>query len=314
MIGRAALIVLALAAVAAAADEAPISTQSALPAGVWAIVDSHTITKEDVVKKTKNLPSFVPKDQGESIVLDELIDEIILGEGLDRDGVGPSSVSEGEIEKFVDEVRTNAKRMGDELDAQLAKQGVTLDELKTKIRIQLAFKKRIENDATEDALRAWFAKHELEVAGEVRATQILIAPRGDDTVTFQRAIAVLAQVKPDGSNVGALARARSDDANAPLDSGDLDFFGSGSGVAPPEVVAACFELGKKGLVPRPVRSREGYHVIYVTDTRFTEPPSFEKHKENVRQRFLYEHAQELRKAWRAAAHLELAPDAPKIAR
>src|SRR5581483_212342 len=209
--------------------------------------------------------------------------------------------------------REQAKRMGQDLDARAKAEGLSIDEMKTKIRMRLAFQKRREKDATEEALRAWFAKHELELAGEVRATAILLAPRrgADDTATFQRAVQVLAKMKADGSNAAQLAREVSDDPNAPLDGGDLDFFGAGAGVAPPEVVAACFAHGKTGLVPRPVRSRLGYHVIYVTATRFLEPAVFEKHRGQVQQRFLADRALELHKLWRAAEVIEIAPDAPK---
>ncbi len=278
----------------------------------WATVDSRTITKEDVLRKTKFLPAFVAPEERAGIVLDGMIDEVVLAAGLDRDGAA-SSVTEAEIEKLLDEQRQQAKRMGDDLDTRLKAEGVTLDEVKAKFRIALAFKKRVEKDATDDALRAWFTKHELEVAGQLRATQILIAPRpgSDDTATFQRAVAVLAKVKPDGSNVAALARDLSDESNAPLDSGDLDWFGAGSGVAPPEVVEACYARGKKGLVPKPIRTRRGYYIVFVTGTRFLEPAAFEKHRGQVQQRFIYERASELRKAWRAAARIELAPDAPR---
>ncbi|MEZ0228202.1 MAG: peptidylprolyl isomerase [Planctomycetota bacterium] len=309
------LLVLVAAGLAHAADTAPVSTRTALPSGTWATVDSRSITKDEVLRKTKFLPAFVPEDERAAIVLDGMIDEIVLSAGLDRDG-SASSVTDAEMEKLLDEQRQQAKRMGDDLDARLKAEGVTLDEVKAKLRVALAFKKRVEKDATDDALRAWFARHELEVAGQVRATQILIQPRAgsDDTATFQRAIQVLAKVKPDGSNLGQLARDLSDDKNAPLDSGDLDYFGAGAGIAPPEVVEASFARGKKGLVPKPVRSRRGYHIVFVTGTRFLEPAAFEKHRGQVQQRFVYERASELRKTWRAAARIELAPDAPRSSR
>lgn len=281
--------------------------------GTWATVDSRAITRDEVLRKTKFVPNFVPAEQRAGIVLEGLIDDVVLANALDREGAGASTVTDGEIEKLLNEQREQSKRMGEDMDARLAKEGISIDEIKSMLRVKLAFKKRVEKDLTDENLRAWFARHELEVAGEVRATQVLVAPRpgGDDTATFQRALQVLAKVKADGSNMGQLARELSDETNAPLDSGDLDYFGAGSGVAPPEVVAACFALGKPGLVTKPVRSRRGYHVIYVTATRFPVPASFEQHRSLVQQRFTYERAKELQKTWRSAARIELAPDAPK---
>jgi parvulin-like peptidyl-prolyl isomerase len=304
---RVVLAVVLTAAVARAADTAPVATATPLPAGTWAMVGSRAITKDEVVKRARSLPL--------GLVLDALIDEQVLAIGLDREGIAASSVADAEVEKFLGGLRERAKLQGVDFDTQLKAEGVTLDEVKTKLRMGLAFQKRVEREATDDALRAWFAKHELELGGEVRATHVLLALKGsDDTATFQRALAVLAKVKADGSNVAALARELSDDVNAPLDGGDLDFFGAGSGAAPPEVVEACFARGKKGLVTRPVRSRRGYHVIFVTDTRFTEPPAFERHRGQVQMRFLDERAREIHKSWRAAVKIELAPDAPRPSR
>jgi parvulin-like peptidyl-prolyl isomerase len=301
---------------ARAADTAAVSSQSALPPGVWAIVDSHTITKDEVEQDAKRLPPLLSREQALAAVLSKKVNEIVVASGLDRDGVGPSSVSSAEIDAFIDEQRAQLKRMrpdGD-FDAELKKAGIPLEEVRATVRLRLAFDKRVQRDATEEALRAWFHDHLLELAGEVRATQVLIAPRGDDTQTFQRAVAILAKVKADGSNMAQLAREHSDDPNAPLDSGDTDFFteGATTRALPPEVIEACFALGKRGLVPRPISSTRGYHVVFVTDTRIPSEPVFERERERVRQRFIFERQKELYTTWKAAAHIEVAPDAPRI--
>ncbi len=316
MIARAALALallgLGIARTARAADTAPVSTGSVLPPGVWAIVDSHTITKEEVLAKAKLLPQNVPASLGPSVIFEGLIDETIARDALDRDGAGPSTVPDAEVQKVLEEQRAALKRMGEDLDARLKATGMTVAELEANVRTGLAVKNRLERDATDDALQAWFQAHALELAGQVRVTEILVTPHGDDTATFQKALSVLARVKADGSNMAALARSVSEDPNAPLDSGDSDFVTAGSTAVAPEVLDAAFALGKKGLVPKPVRSHQGYHVIYVTDTRFVDTPRFGPRREQVKQRFLSERASELRKEWRAAAHLELAPDAPKL--
>ena len=299
-------------ATARADDTAAVST-STLPPGVWAVVDSRAITRDEVEKEAKRLPPLLSREQALSLVLRKHMDEIVLADGLDRDGVGPANVSNAEIDAFVDEQRAQVKRMGGDFDAELKKQGFALDEVRASVRLKLAFDKRVAKDATEEGLRAWFHEHTLELAGEVRATQVLVAPRADDTQTFQRAVAVLARVKADGSNVPQLARELSEDPNAPLDSGDTDFFSAGAttGTLPPEVVEACFTLGKRGLVPRPIPSRRGYHVVYVTETRIPSEPVFERERERVRLRFTFERQKELLKTWKAAARIELAPDAPR---
>jgi foldase protein PrsA len=302
---------LLLTSPAVAADTAPVYTRSStLPAGTWALVASHSITKDQVLTRARVLPPGIPEAERNGLVLQELVNEVVIATGLEREGA--PRADEAEVEKNLASMKELAKARGVELDQELSRQGLTLDELRSRIRLGVQFEKRIDRDATDDALKAYFEKHALELEGEVRATQVLVRSRGDDTTTFQRAIQVLARVKADGSNMADLAREMSDDPNAPLDGGDLDFFAYGSPAAPPEVVQACFALGKRGLVPGPVRSSRGYHIVYVTATRFTTEPSYERAKERVRMRFRAEHARAVIDEWKKAAEIVLSSDAPRM--
>ncbi|HZU95773.1 MAG TPA: peptidylprolyl isomerase [Planctomycetota bacterium] len=271
---------------------------------------SHSITKEQVLARAKVLPPGIPEDQRNGLVLQELVNETVIAAGLEREGA--PKPDEAEVEKSLASMKELAKARGVELDSELSRQGMTLDELKSRIRLGVQFEKRIDRDATDDALKAYFEKHALELEGEVRATQVLVRFRGDDTTTYNQVLKVLGRVKADGSNMADLAREMSDDPNAALDGGDLDFFAYGSPAAPPEVVQACFDLGKRGLVPGPVRSSRGYHIVYVTATRFTSEPSYERDKERVRVRFRAEHARAVIDEWKKAAGIVLSSDAPRM--
>ncbi|MBI3726373.1 peptidylprolyl isomerase, partial [bacterium] len=249
MNGRTALAALALAqallcargARAEAGDEAAVS--SAVPKDAWALVDGSPITKEAVSRRAKlmGLPS--------AHVLDWLVVEKITAARLEKDGFPLSSITKDEL---------------DTLRKALEGQGLPPNseaELEASLRVNVAFRKRVEKEATPEALAGWFEKHKLGLAGEVRARHILFSTRDGEAAALARAKKVLAVVAADGSNMASLAREQSDDPTAPLDGGDLDWFARSPILGHPlvhvyePVVRACFELGKPGLIASPVQAR-----------------------------------------------------------
>lgn len=93
------------------------------------------------------------------------------------------------------------------------------------------------------------------MATQVRASHILVK-------TEQEAREVLSQIRS-GGNFEELAKAKSTCPSGKR-GGDLGFFGRGMMVK--EFEDAAFSTAK-GNITDPVRTRFGYHIIKVTDTK-----------------------------------------------
>jgi parvulin-like peptidyl-prolyl isomerase len=309
---------LLLAGLPARAGDPPAaaSTTSAVPSDSWAMVDSRAITRAEVTKRAK-LMGFP-----EAFALEMLVNESIIADHLDKDGVSPGSVSADELAKGREAWREAMKRGGQDPDARMKADGITVADLDAVFRVTSAFKLRVERDATDVALHEAFEKRwKLELAGEVRARHILVTVKGgNDAAALQAALAVLSSVAADGSNMATLARAVSEDPNAPLDGGDLDWFSRFPGdpsqsvrFVPEAIARACFAQGKEGVLPEPVRAHDGYHVVFVTGIRFvTGTVAFDPYRERVKSAFVTDHATELLRRWHDEAKIELAPDAPRL--
>lgn len=104
---------------------------------------------------------------------------------------------------------------------------------------------------------------------ELRASHILIrlaenASPGDTLIAWNKAMAIRNRIIGGGEDFGTVARATSDDPSAKSNSGDLGWFTVFRMVYPFET--AAYRTGK-GQISMPVRTRFGYHLIYVTDMR-----------------------------------------------
>jgi parvulin-like peptidyl-prolyl isomerase len=283
-------------------DTAPVGSPTTaavatpvVPKGAWAVVDGKPITQADVdaYVGAGRIPA--------GVALQHVVEQAIVVPRLARDGVPVEKVTEKELEKQLDELK---KLVGD-LDRLLEMQGIPRDLFLKRTRVAIAIRKRAERDVTDAAVRAAFEKDKdrwSEPFREARARQVILATRED-------AAAVISSVAPDGSNVSALARTRSIDPEAALTGGDLDWFRR-HGRVPDEVAKAVFDLGKRGLVPAPVRTARGWHVVWVVGLRETEDP-FDASKTRVRDELLAVKMAELLEAWRVEANVGYAPDAPK---
>jgi peptidyl-prolyl cis-trans isomerase SurA len=107
---------------------------------------------------------------------------------------------------------------------------------------------------------------------EIRASHILIrieptASPADTLIAFNKIMALKARIDK-GEDFAAVAKGRngSEDPSAQTNGGDLGFFNAFQMVYPFEDQAYKTEIGK---VSMPFRTRFGYHIVKVTDTRIT---------------------------------------------
>jgi len=141
----------------------------------------------------------------------------------------------------------------------------------------------------ESELRAEYAKIK---AGwpekDYRARHILVE-------TEDEAKAIIAKIKA-GSKFEDLAKAQSKDGSG-ANGGDLDWASPTRYV--PEFSRAMMAQAKGAVSETPVKSRFGYHIIRVDDTRPSKPPSYEEVRqelgEGLQQRKLQSYKEELMK-------------------
>jgi len=127
----------------------------------------------------------------------------------------------------------------------------------------------IEKDLVEPALKEMYTRRRMEV----RASHILfrVADDGspeDTAKVYARAMEVIGKVRPD--NFDSLAVAFSEDPSAAQNKGNLGFFTGGRMV--PEFESAAYDMPVGTVLPKPVRTRFGYHVLKVTGKQESKGP------------------------------------------
>jgi len=97
-----------------------------------------------------------------------------------------------------------------------------------------------------------------------------------------------------GEEFSALVQKYSDDKNAGKH-GNLGFFGAGRMV--PSFEQAAFSM-RKDEISDPVESRFGFHIIKVVDVQKTAVKSFEEEKENIKNKLIAKHRDDLQNLYR----------------
>ena len=149
---------------------------------------------------------------------------------------------------------------------------------------------------TDAAVRA---RYDQEIAGkpgedEVHAKHILV----DNEADAKKIIAEL----NGGADFATLAKKYSKDPTAAEQGGDLGFFKKEEMV--PEFSAAAFELKPGTITQTPVHSQFGWHVILVVEHRAAPPPSYEKARDELRQKMIQEGVQQAVAKARASVTVE----------
>lgn len=124
---------------------------------------------------------------------------------------------------------------------------------------QLAKPYLLEKEVLDTLLRQLYAR----LKEEIRASHLLVSVReGDTAAAYQRALALRDSIVRGGRAFAEMARLHSDDPSAAQNSGDLGYFSAFDMVAPFEDAAYATPVGS---VSEPVRTRFGYHLIYVQE-------------------------------------------------
>lgn len=178
--------------------------------------------------------------QGRQWVLDVMIEQELIEQEAAKAGV---VVTDEEIDATVSALRE--EKGAEALDAWLAQEGLTLEEMRERLR----------GDMIATAMANRIAEAVPSRADHVHARHIVVA-------TEEEARRILDQLQA-GADFASLARTYSQDLSTRDLGGDLGFFPQGM-LTSKEVEAAAFEL-QPGQLSEIVKSELGYHIVQVVE-------------------------------------------------
>ncbi|MGH1280459.1 peptidylprolyl isomerase [Bacillus basilensis] len=205
---------------------------------------SGNLTQEEFNKKLK-------ETAGKPVLQQVMLDKILLDK---------YKVSDDEAKKKVEELK---KQMGDNFKAYLTQAGAKDEEdLKTKIKTQIAFEKAVKASVTEKEMKDYYKP-------KLKASHILVK----DEKTAKE----IKEKLRNGEDFAALAKQYSEDPGSKEKDGELPEFGPGEMDSKFEEAAYKLEVGQ---VSEPIKSSYGYHIIKLTEKKELKP--FDQEKDNIR--------------------------------
>lgn len=169
-------------------------------------------------------------------------------------------VSDDEVTGKIKDIK---KQMGDSFQIYLSQNGVkNEDELKDKLKPQIAFEKAIKKSITEEDIKNNYKP-------KLKASHILLK---DEEVAKE-----VKEKLNNGEEFAALAQQYSEDLNSKEQGGELSE--SAFLEKDPEFKEITYKLDA-GQISEPVKSFSGYHIIKVIEKE--ELKSFNEKKENIR--------------------------------
>lgn len=248
--------------------------------------------------------------------LQQLISIEVLRQNLLKAGRDPQAVPAKDLDEALAQAREQIARNKQSLEEILERTGQTLEQFREGMRVPLAFRAHLRSKLTDERLRKVYAERKLALAGELRVSHLFVKVSKAQPIKAARAkldrLRKALGAKPTLETFSTLASSSSEDSMASLTGGDLDWLRrEGSRTVPGELVAAAFAHGKPGLLPAPVRSPRGLHLIFVAEVRLPPSATYERLRPKLLASLEREDARHLMVTWRKAAQITYAPDAPK---
>lgn len=244
-----------------------------------ATVNGADITKDQLYEKLV--------EAGGENTLSSLITTTLVEQEAKKANVG--AVTDADINLEIEELQN---QFGGEaaLNSALDQSGMTLDDLKKQMPIQVQLRKILEPQitVTDEEIKTYYEdnKAAFDTEEQVRASHILVE-------TKEEADAIVGQLKA-GEDFAKLAQEKSADTGSKGNGGDLDFFTRGDMVA--EFSDAAFKL-KVGETSGAVQSQYGYHIIKVTDRKEAQISTLEDKKDEVRKTLVSQKISEKSATW-----------------
>lgn len=212
---------------------------------VVATVDGAEIRRSEVISAQESLPreyQAVPVDQIYPALLNSLIDSKLVAKDARAQGLQNEPAFKEELARVVDQLLE-----------------------------RFAVRKLIEDELTEEKMRAFYEENLKAASAEVHARHILLEDR-------DAAVAVIKELDG-GADFAELAKTKSTGPSASR-GGDLGYFGAGQMV--PAFEAAAFALDVGSYSKEPVQTQFGFHVIKVEEKRDAAPPAYEDSVDQIR--------------------------------
>jgi peptidyl-prolyl cis-trans isomerase C len=245
-----------------------------------------------------------------SSAMDLLINTKVLAQFLRGQRI---EVKPADLDAVVAEYESAAKGQGSSLANELAGSNTTMESFRERIARSLQWKNFVVARATDAELKKYAEANKDFLNGtQVRASHILVeVPEGADAkakeAARQKLLAIKKEIEGGKLTFADAANKHSEDpGNKQTPSGgDLDFFPRKGRFIEP-FSAKAFTM-KKGEVSDPVETEFGLHLIQVTDRREGQPVEFEKAKPAILEQYAAELQEQIVKAERAKAKVQIAP-------
>ncbi len=236
--------------------------------------------------------------------LDSLIEEkLVIQFGKEKEEY--YKVTAAEIDQAVSDTRKRIEAQGGNMEALLARSGLTMERYRLNLKDQLLARKVIGNEVRnhvkipEEAAREYYEQHGKEFAGRrgARVSHILkYVPKKGTEADWQKAYDDIGDLRDKilaGLDFAQTAKEFSDDPSRD-EGGDLGDIVEGEMVKEFEDVAFTLE---PGTVSAPVKSPFGYHLILVKNRLPAAAAPFEKVKGEIENKLFGEMMNAVREDW-----------------
>lgn len=247
---------------------------------------NEAVATVDGVEITKDmLYNELLKSSGEA-ALDNLINQKLVDQAAKKENV---TVTPAEIDERLKEM---AEQYGsqEKLDEALTQYGMTMDDLKENLNINMKVTKLINPEVTDKEISETFElyKEAFNTPEQVRTSEIVVK-------TEEEAKEIIKELEA-GKDFAELAKSKSLDTSTKDNGGDTDFYAKGQ--KEEAIETAAFKLAKDE-VSSPVKTEYGYVVIKLTDHKEAHTATLEEKKEEIKRNLIAQKVSEQQGTWLA---------------
>lgn len=262
--------------------------------------DLYNRTREGLIKAGQ-----VPPENLKTFILENLINQKIIKKIADEKDI---SISESEVDEKIDEIKANNRLTDKALKEELKKIGKTINEFREEIRNQLLTERIVAlelrgsiEEPTEEEILEFYNKNKnsLVKPERLKLRHILIidnqnAPLTERESAKKRAEMILKKALS-GEKFEKLAETYSEDTTTAQIGGDLKYIANGEWL--PEIEVELFKYKKRGVYPKLLYSRWGWHIVKIEDIEPKKNLELNEVKEFIKNRITAEKMDEKYKKW-----------------